>query len=35
MPLFVVVKACYALDGHIIRLCGPGRKNDVLRISTN
>jgi hypothetical protein len=35
MPLFVFVKACYTLDGHIIRFCGPGRKNDVLRIGTN
>lgn len=35
VPLFVFVKASYTLDGHIIRLCGPRRKNYILRISTN
>lgn len=35
MPLFVFVKAGYTLDGHVIRLCGPRRKNYVLRVSTN
>lgn len=35
VPLFVFVKAGYTLDGHIIRLCGPRRKNYVLWISTN
>jgi hypothetical protein len=35
VPLCVFMKASYALDGHIIRLCGTRRENYVLRISTN
>jgi hypothetical protein len=35
MSLFVLVKACQPFDGHVIRFCCSGRKNDVLWISTN
>lgn len=35
MSLLVFVKACHPFDGHVIRFRGPGRKDNVLWISTN